>query len=157
MEEDKLYFGQLPAARVEDFDSGHDCCPPRKCIVGSPSVLINGRPAAMVGSVWMKHGCPPHMPVHFGVTQKGSPTVKINGVPASRVGDSVICGNGEFLVEQPEFIQKNEQILGLDKEEPKEKKYYGTTVITTGSETVFIGDTYKPNEDARQRRLLLGP
>jgi len=36
----------MPAAvRVNDACSGHDLCPPRPAVSGSPNVFINGRPA----------------------------------------------------------------------------------------------------------------
>ncbi|NBH06066.1 PAAR domain-containing protein [Amycolatopsis sp. SID8362] len=60
----------------------------------SPDVLVNGRPAAVVGSVAINE--PPHLPPDGTFSEPptneasivtGSPTVFINGVPAARAGD----------------------------------------------------------------------
>jgi uncharacterized Zn-binding protein involved in type VI secretion len=59
---------------------------------GVPNVLINGKPAAVVGD---QHTCAmptpagPHPPAPFA---KGSLTVFISGRPALRVGDVSGCG-----------------------------------------------------------------
>lgn len=57
---------------------------------GVPTVLIGGKPAAVLGDL---HSCvipPPHPPVTPFVA--GSATVLIGGKPALRVGDSCGCG-----------------------------------------------------------------
>ena len=60
-------------------------------VVGDPTVLINGMPAARVGDM---HTCPmvtgtvPHV---GGPISMGSTTVMINGMPAARVGDMCTC------------------------------------------------------------------
>ena len=57
--------------------------------VGSPNVLIGGKPAWRVGDF---HTCPlvtgvvPHI---GGVVPAGSTSVLINGLPAARVGDTI--------------------------------------------------------------------
>lgn len=86
------------------------------------TVLVNGLPAATVGSVALN--APPHLPTppgtsftipprNQGVVQAGCPTVLIGGRPAARVGDPVLTCNDP--VDLP----------------------VGT--ITTGSATVLIG------------------
>jgi uncharacterized Zn-binding protein involved in type VI secretion len=68
----------------------------------SPTVKINGKPAAVVGSTAV--AMPPHIPANpaapfqkppanKGTVQVGSPTVKINGKPAARHGDTVMTCN----------------------------------------------------------------
>jgi uncharacterized Zn-binding protein involved in type VI secretion len=60
-------------------------------VVGCPTVLIGGMPAARVGDM---HTCPlvtgvvPHV---GGAIALGSFTVLIGGMPAARVGDLVTC------------------------------------------------------------------
>jgi uncharacterized Zn-binding protein involved in type VI secretion len=66
----------------------------------SPNVLINGLPAATVGSVAIN--TPPHIPQggpfskppsNQGTIINGSPTVLINSKPAARAGDMAITCN----------------------------------------------------------------
>lgn len=80
------------ALRVNDACSGHDLCPPRPAVSGSPNVFINGRPAHRLGDAWASHGCPVHG-AHGGVLTGGSASVFVNGRPLGRVGDSVSCGS----------------------------------------------------------------
>ncbi len=57
---------------------------------GVATVLIGGKPAAVLGDL---HSCtipPPHPPVTPFVM--GSATVLIGGLPALRVGDTCACG-----------------------------------------------------------------
>lgn len=56
-------------------------------LTGSSNVLINGRPAAFLGSMVGPHTG------HTGVIIKGNPTVLINGKPAARMGDLTSCGH----------------------------------------------------------------
>lgn len=61
---------------------------------GVASVLVEGRPAAVVGD---GHACPvppvgSHPPGPFTPPTAGSPTVRIGGRPALRSGDAAICG-----------------------------------------------------------------
>jgi uncharacterized Zn-binding protein involved in type VI secretion len=81
-------LAQAPAARVGDATShGGTILGP-----GVPTVLIAGRPAAVLGdatSCPVVEGTPPNQRVHIGgpiVT--GSVTVLIGGKPAARVGDA---------------------------------------------------------------------
>ncbi|MEZ4832353.1 MAG: PAAR domain-containing protein [Caldilineaceae bacterium] len=61
-------------------------------MVGFPTVLIAGQPAARAGDM---HTCPlvngvvPH--VGGPITGPGSPTVLIGGMPAARVTDMATC------------------------------------------------------------------
>ena len=80
------------ATRIEDNCSGHDACPPRPLIEGSPNVFTNGRNAGRVGDMYTEHGCILHPP-HTGVIAQGSQTVFINGKQAGRIGDPVSCGS----------------------------------------------------------------
>lgn len=77
------------AARVAD-QTGHPgmISPP-----GVPTVLIGGRPAAVVGT---PHACsfpgvPPHPP--STIVGPGSLRVLIGGRPAARMGDLAGCGS----------------------------------------------------------------
>ncbi|MGH3901216.1 MAG: PAAR domain-containing protein [Pseudonocardiaceae bacterium] len=59
---------------------------------GVPTVLINGRPAATVGTL---HTCsfpPPAVHPPNAIVPPGCPTVLIGGQPAARVGDLSLCG-----------------------------------------------------------------
>ena len=79
---------QAPAARLGDPTShGGQVAGP-----GVPTVLIGGRPAAVVGD-WttcpLSSGTPPSEVPHMGgPIVSGSATVLIGGKPAARVGDS---------------------------------------------------------------------
>jgi uncharacterized Zn-binding protein involved in type VI secretion len=75
-----------PAARMGDLTVHGGVI-----IIGCPTVLIGGQPAARVGDM---HTCPlvtvlvPHV---GGPVAMGSATVLIGGMPAARVGDVVTC------------------------------------------------------------------
>lgn len=75
-----------PAARLGDLTVHGGVI-----IIGCPTVLIGGQPAARVGDM---HTCPmvtglvPHV---GGPVAMGSATVLIGGMPAARVGDLVTC------------------------------------------------------------------
>ncbi|MFF0284322.1 PAAR domain-containing protein [Rhodococcus aetherivorans] len=77
-----------PAARVGDR-TGHPG------LIGPPgvvSVLIEGKPAATVGT---PHTCafpPPASHPPTAILPPGCPTVLIGGMPAARVGDVAGCG-----------------------------------------------------------------
>ena len=78
-----------PAARMGD-PTGH---PGAIGGPGVPTVLIEGRPAATVGTM---HACTfpppagPHPP--SPIAPPGCPTVLIGGMPAARMGDLAACG-----------------------------------------------------------------
>ena len=79
-----------PAARIGD-PTAHG----GSIVVGMPTVLIGGMPAARVGDM---HACPqvtPGLPPipHVGgpILPPGSPTVLIGGMPAARLGDMCVC------------------------------------------------------------------
>lgn len=82
----------MQATRLGDVCSGHDACPPRPLVEGSPNVFINGISAGRQGDLLSAHGCLIHPP-HTGVIAQGSTTVFINGRGAGRVGDAVSCGS----------------------------------------------------------------
>ncbi len=79
-----------PAARMGD-PTAHG----GSIVLGAPTVLIGGQPAARVGDM---HVCPmvtpgvPPIP-HVGgpILPPGSPTVLIAGQPAARMGDMAVC------------------------------------------------------------------
>lgn len=73
-----------PAARAGDPTSHGGVI-----VVGSPTVLVGGRPAARLGdfaSCPLFNGTVPHV---GGPIVTGAPTVLVNGVPAARMGDTV--------------------------------------------------------------------
>jgi len=78
-----------PAARI-----GDSCAHGGAIVVGCPTVLIGGVPAARVGDM---HVCPmlnpgtPPPPHVGGPISMGSPTVLIGGIPAARMGDMATC------------------------------------------------------------------
>jgi uncharacterized Zn-binding protein involved in type VI secretion len=76
-----------PAARMGDSTSHGG-----SIILGLPTVLIGGQPAARVGDM---HVCPMVTGVvpHVGgpIMPPGSPTVLIGNMPAARVGDMATC------------------------------------------------------------------
>lgn len=80
------------ATRINDNCTGHDACPPRPLVEGSPNVFTNGRNQGRVGDSYTVHSCPEHAP-HTGVIASGSATVFVNGRQAGRIGDPVSCGS----------------------------------------------------------------
>ena len=80
------------ATRLSDNCTGHDLCPPRPLVEGSPNVYTNSRSQGRVGDSYTLHSCPEHLP-HSGVIAAGSRTVFVNGKQAGRIGDPVSCGS----------------------------------------------------------------
>ncbi|MFG2917212.1 PAAR domain-containing protein [Kitasatospora sp. NPDC048298] len=87
-----------PAARTGDLtDHGGALTTPPPGAPRVATVLIGGRPAAVVGSV---HACvvPPHLALGPGNVVLPSPgavtrgMVLIGGLPAARMGDKTTCG-----------------------------------------------------------------
>lgn len=80
----------MPAA-ARQGDAGVPHCSPYVIASGSPTVLINGRPAARVGDSSTAHLIPfdDECFVHTATISSGSATVLINGRPAARVGDTL--------------------------------------------------------------------
>lgn len=79
-----------PAARMGDSTAHGGAI-----VVGFPTVLIGGMPAARMGDM---HTCPMQTPAapapipHVGgPIAKGSATVLIGGMPAARMGDMATC------------------------------------------------------------------
>lgn len=78
-----------PAARMGDMTAHGGAL-----VLGCPTVLIGGMPAARVGDM---HVCPmlnpglPPPPHVGGPVAMGSPMVLIGGMPAARMGDMVVC------------------------------------------------------------------
>lgn len=83
----------MPAqTREGDNCTGHDACPPRPLVSGSPNVIVNGKRAGRVSAdSYASHGCIDHSP-HSAVIASGSDKVRINNYPAGRVADPVSCG-----------------------------------------------------------------
>ena len=79
------------AARLNDPDSSDGA------ITGAcaTTVMINGSPAAVVGSMNRDHAPygPPHPPHVPNPIVSGSSTVFFDGKPAARVGDPFACGH----------------------------------------------------------------
>ena len=85
----------------------------------SPDVLINGRPAAVVGSVAVN--VPPHVPVggtfavpptNVGTVTQGSPTVFINGLPAARAGDTAATCNDPVPLPLGKVVAVSNVLIG---------------------------------------------
>jgi uncharacterized Zn-binding protein involved in type VI secretion len=59
------------------------------------SVIINGLPAAVVGSLYSPHAPygSPHPPHNAATITVGSDTVFVEGIPLARVGDPLSCGH----------------------------------------------------------------
>jgi uncharacterized Zn-binding protein involved in type VI secretion len=78
-----------PAARLGD-PTAHG----GTIVVGCPTVLIGGQPAARLGDM---HVCPMVIPGPTPVPHVGGPitlgsaTVLIGGMPAARLGDMAVC------------------------------------------------------------------
>ncbi len=78
-----------PAARMGDMTAHGG-----SIVVGMPTVLIGGQPAARLGDM---HVCPmvtpglPPIPHVGGPITLGSATVLIGGQPAARMGDMATC------------------------------------------------------------------
>lgn len=88
-----------PAARIGDLTShGGMVAGP-----GTPTVLIGGKPAAVMGD---SHVCALPVPAHPPTTPfiLGSVTVLIGGKPALRAGDPCICGAAVILGEPTVLI-----------------------------------------------------
>jgi uncharacterized Zn-binding protein involved in type VI secretion len=80
----------MPAA-ARQGDAGVPHCSAYVIASGSPTVLINGRPAARAGDTSAPHLIPAGRRCvnHTAAITGGSATVLINGRPAARVGDSL--------------------------------------------------------------------
>ncbi|GAB91906.1 PAAR domain-containing protein [Gordonia rhizosphera] len=77
-----------PAARVSDVTAHPGVIGPPGC----PTVLIEGRPAATVGTPHICSFPPPAVHPPTTIMPPGCPTVLIGGRPAARVGDVSGCG-----------------------------------------------------------------
>ncbi len=82
----------LVARKDVDICTGHDACPPRKAIEGSPDVFLEGHAVVRLGDHWESHGCPAHSP-HKGKVIQASDEVTVNGLPVVRIGDPLDCGS----------------------------------------------------------------
>jgi uncharacterized Zn-binding protein involved in type VI secretion len=82
----------LVARKGVDECSGHDDCPPRKAVEGSPDVFLEGHAIVRVGDLWEPHGGPDH-PDHDSAAEEGSDEIFINGKAVVRVGDCLDCGS----------------------------------------------------------------
>jgi uncharacterized Zn-binding protein involved in type VI secretion len=123
------------ARKDVDECTGHDDCPPRKAVEGSPDVFIDGHAVVRVGDRWESHGCPAHPP-HVGKVVQGSDEVSVNGIPVARIGDPLDCGSkvrtgsealyagGKLTAKQEDTSKSkaaelNEQLFGMEPGGPK--------------------------------------
>lgn len=79
------------AAKLGDKGSEHHGYHETAIIAGSPTVFVDGLPAARMGDPLTAH-CKPEHPPHPRKIIGGSTTVFIDGLPAARTGDAVDCG-----------------------------------------------------------------
>lgn len=79
------------ARKGVDECSGHDDCPPRKAVEGSPDVFLDGHAVVRLGDRWEPHSCPVHGR-HEGRVEQASADVTVNGLPVVRRGDPLDCG-----------------------------------------------------------------
>jgi uncharacterized Zn-binding protein involved in type VI secretion len=82
----------LVARKDVDICTGHDACPPRKAVEGSPDVFLEGHAVVRLGDLWDTHGCSAHSP-HKGKVIQASDEVTVNGLPVVRIGDPLDCGS----------------------------------------------------------------
>lgn len=84
----------MPAARIGDFNTGHDCFPPTPSEgPGAKTVFITNRPVQLKGDLYKKHcclvSCEDDDSGCIGKSLDGSKTVKIEGQEPNRIGDKV--------------------------------------------------------------------
>jgi uncharacterized Zn-binding protein involved in type VI secretion len=74
--------------------TGHGCFPPTSVSGTASTVLVNGKPAVVVGDGPNVHTCvrKPY-PTHGSSVSAGSGTVIIEGKPAGRISDPIGCGS----------------------------------------------------------------
>ena len=77
--------------RVGDKCTGHDDCPSVPLIEGDPTVLVNGKPIAVIGSKYQNHSGS-NTKDHTPHIITGSSHVFVHGKPVARIGDLVSCG-----------------------------------------------------------------
>lgn len=80
----------LNVSMVGKICTGHDCFPPSSITSGESTVLVNGIPAAHLGSAVLLHCCGPSC--HGRSVSGGSGSVTVGGKPISRKTDSISCG-----------------------------------------------------------------
>ncbi|MCE0827235.1 uropathogenic specific protein [Buttiauxella ferragutiae ATCC 51602] len=80
------------AAKLNDQGTEHNGFHSTPIVAGSPTVFIDGLPAARLGDPLFEHSKPPDHPPHPRAISSGSGTVFIDGIPAARTGDSISCG-----------------------------------------------------------------
>ncbi|WP_043532735.1 type VI secretion system PAAR protein [Litchfieldella xinjiangensis] len=76
---------------VGDQGTDHDGFPPTPVTAGSPTVIIDGKPAARQGDPLAPHDKPKHSP-HPRTIAEGSDSILIDGKPAALTGHAVSCG-----------------------------------------------------------------
>ncbi|WP_148862744.1 type VI secretion system PAAR protein [Marinobacter fonticola] len=74
-----------------DLGTDHEGFPPTPVILGSPDVLMDGKPVARVGDPLAMHSKPKHPP-HPRAIAAGEPSVLINGIPVAVTGSAITCG-----------------------------------------------------------------
>lgn len=76
---------------VGDIGTDHEGFPPTPVISGSPTVIIDGKPAARQGDPLAPHTKPDNSP-HPRAIAEGSGSIMIDGKPAALTGHAVDCG-----------------------------------------------------------------
>lgn len=79
------------ASKLGDKGTEHNGYHETAIIAGSPTVSIDGLPAARLGDPLTAHSKLDHPP-HLRKISGGSATVYIDGLPAARAGDAIDCG-----------------------------------------------------------------
>lgn len=79
------------AAKLGDKGTKHDGYHETAITAASPTVFVDGLPAARLGDPLTAHSKRDHPP-HPRQISTGSATVFIDGMPAARSGDAVDCG-----------------------------------------------------------------
>lgn len=79
------------AAKLGNIGTEHDGFPPTPIIAASPTIKIDGKPAARQGDPLEPHD-KPNASKHARSIAAGSSTVFFDGKPAARTGDPVDCG-----------------------------------------------------------------
>lgn len=82
--------------------SGHDGYPPTVVTEGTTKLMINGKPAALVGSHCKPHS-KPKGGTHTPVIVSGHSRVKVNGIEVAVVGSKTDCG--DTIVDGDNLIQ----------------------------------------------------
>lgn len=80
------------AAQIGSMTTGHGCWPPTTICQGTPTVIVENKPAAFIGAAAIPHRCvsKPY-PAHPTAVAQGSATVIVENKPGARIGDMMVC------------------------------------------------------------------